>query len=93
MKGNQRNLKCEFEQFVEEGKKWLQIVFVVNFDFLPEFREEVRLEYVELKESLKEINFTNMKAEVEEISRTLDSMEKIGTTNHFELAPLSAYNR
>lgn len=36
------------------------------------------------------MNFTNMKAEVEEISRTLDSMQKIGTTNHFELAPLSA---
>ena len=32
---SEKNLKCEFEQFVEEGKKWLQIVFVVNFDFLP----------------------------------------------------------
>ena len=58
------------------------IVFVVNFDFLPEFREEVKLEYVELKESLKEIGFTNMRAEVEEIGKAIDSMEKIGVTNH-----------
>lgn len=36
---SEKNLRCEFEQIVEEGKKWLQIVFIVNFDFLPEFRE------------------------------------------------------
>jgi hypothetical protein len=46
---------------VEDGKKWLQIVFIVNFDFLPEFREEIRLEYIEFKDSLKKVGFANMR--------------------------------
>ena len=60
-KKSEKNLKCQFEQFVEDGKKWLQIVFIVNFDFLPEFREEIRLEYIEFKDSLKKVGFANMR--------------------------------
>lgn len=32
---SEKNLRCEFEQQVEDGKKNLQIAFIVNFDFLP----------------------------------------------------------
>lgn len=49
-------------------------MFIVNFDFLPEFKEEVRLEYVEQKESLKGLNLINMQAEITEMEKALDSM-------------------
>lgn len=38
-KKSEKNLRCEFEQLFEDGKKVLQIAFIVNFDYLPEFRE------------------------------------------------------
>jgi hypothetical protein len=37
-KKSEKHLRCEFDQIVTGGKKTLQITFVVNFDFLPEFR-------------------------------------------------------
>lgn len=63
----------------------MQIVFVVNFDFLPEFREEIRLEYIEFKDSIKKLSLASMQAEIDEMGRALDSFETNGTTVHTEV--------
>lgn len=89
---SEKHLRCEFEQVIEEGKKWLQIIFIVNFDFLPEFREEVRLEHVEQKDSLKLLSLTNMQAEISEIDKAIESMQTNGSTVHNETSPTFSNN-
>lgn len=49
---------------MDKETKYLIIKFFVNFDFLPEFSEHVRLDYVEKKESIKNMQVTNFKADV-----------------------------
>lgn len=54
----------ELEQIIFEGKKYLIISFIVNFDYLPEFKEEIKLEFVEKKEKLKSISVNNFHGEI-----------------------------
>lgn len=42
---SEKNLSCEFNQVFEESLKKLKMVFRVNFDFLPEFTEEITLDF------------------------------------------------
>ena len=70
---------------MEEGQKYLIASFVVNFDYLPEFKEEVRLEYVDRKESIKSLEVSNFQVEIEEMERALNNFEKNGVTIHNEV--------
>lgn len=56
--------------------------FIVSFDFLPEFSEEIRLDYVEKKESIKTMQVNNFKAEIDQMERMLDAFEKNGVSKH-----------
>lgn len=54
-----------FEQFVEEASKFLMVTFVVNFDYLPEFKEEIRLEHVEQKKNKASLSLNSFHVEIE----------------------------
>lgn len=47
------------EQIIEDAKRYLVLNFVVSFDYLPEFKEEVKLEFVEQKVGIKNISNLN----------------------------------
>ena len=66
----------------DDGKKILQVSFIVNFDYLPEFREEIKLDYVERQDSLKSLKVNNFQAEIEEMERALNNFEKNGFIEH-----------
>lgn len=67
---------------MDKENKFLVIKFVVNFDFLPEFSEEVKLEYVEKKESIKNMQVNNFKADVEMMEEMISAYEKNGVWVH-----------
>ena len=49
----------EYEQILEDEKRYLVLSFIVSFDYLPEFKEEVKLEFVEKKLGMKNISSFN----------------------------------
>lgn len=81
---SEKNLRCEFEQVVDHEDKYLMIKFIVSFDFLPEFSETIKLQYVEKKESLKNLQVSNFKADIEMMEGMLDAYQKNGVWRHNE---------
>lgn len=73
---SEKNLSCEFNQVFEEGLKKLKIVFRVNFDFLPEFTEELTLDFQENKSEQSNLNYASTYIEIDELSRTLDQLSE-----------------
>ena len=64
---SEKNLWCTFKMIDSKPRK-LMISFVVKFDFLPEFSEDVSLEYVEVKgELLNKISSVEFKSDIDEI--------------------------
>ena len=67
----EKNLRCEFDQFVDKDSKYLIIKFFVNFDFLPEFSEEIKLGLMERNESISTIQINNFKVDMDILESTI----------------------
>lgn len=64
---SEKNLWCTFKMVDAEPRR-LVISFVVKFDFLPEFSEDVALEYIEVKaEVLNKISSVELKSDIDEV--------------------------
>lgn len=57
----------------------------MNFDYLPEFREDLKLEFVSKQENIKSLTANNFHIEIEELSTSIDSFSKNGITRIFEV--------
>ena len=75
---SEKNLWCTFKMVDSEPRK-LVLSFVVKFDFLPEFQEDITLEYLEVKgELFNKISSAEFKSDIDEIEKVLDSIKEKG---------------
>jgi hypothetical protein len=70
----------------------LVLEFIVAFDYLPEFRENIVLELVEKPAKLKTVSNTSFRVEIEELEKALESIEQCKLISHRELASHSLTN-
>ena len=76
---SQKNLWCKFKMVDSEPRK-LVVSFVVKFDFLPEFSEDVTLEYIQVKEDVfNKISSVQLKSDMDEVQKVLDAIRSKGT--------------
>ena len=75
---SEKHLWCTFKMVDSKPRKLL-ISFVVKFDFLPEFSEDVTLDHVEVKgEVFNKISSAEFKSDIDEIEKVLDSIKDKG---------------
>lgn len=74
----------ELEQVIADGKKYLLLSFIVNFDYLPEFKEEITLDYIERKDKLQSISVNSFQSEIAEMEKVLNTLQKNGLNIHKE---------
>lgn len=61
---------------VDSEPRKLAISFFVKFDFLPEFSEDVTLDYMEVKgEVLNKISSVELQSDIDEIDKVLDAIK------------------